>query len=547
MKFLGAAQNFSEFLSKSGSFLLLIPSRIVSGLFGFAWPKQSRRRYRTALFAIFLLTIFAANFDHPTYWNKFADWANPKFDSIDMPESIRRLDKWYILKKADDILNIPHFWNMPFSLGLDLQGGLDLIYKADLSSVQDKEHREAMNGLRDVIERRVNLFGVREPQVFVQEVGGSYRLAVQLAGIRDFNKAIEIIGDTPFLEFKEIRAVEEQKRILRDFFTAIEGGQAIGDEQLEKICDNPSPDLLVVFQQSGKEDPCFQSTIPAPLTGEYLNNSSVQFDPNTNQPVVALELDSEGAKIFEEVTTRNVGKPLAIYLDGVLINWPRVQEKIAGGKAQITGFNIEGAKTIVRNLNAGALPVPISLISQQRIGASLGEESLRESLRAGIIGFIAVILFMLLTYKLSGFLGVFALITYLVLVLATLKIIPVTLTLPGIAGFILSIGMAVDANVLVFERLREEMLAAYQKKTDFLYALNRSFERAWPSIRDGNFSTLITCVILFWFSTSFIKGFAMTLGLGICVSMFSAMIVTKYLMRLVGGGRLGNKIWLWTR
>ena len=239
-----------------------------------------------------------------------------------------------------------------------------------------------------------------------------------------------------------------------------------------------------------------------------------------------------------------------------MISAPRVQQEISGGQAQITGFSIEGAKILARNLNAGALPVPISLISHQSIGASLGEESLQKSLKAGIVGLIAIVLFMLVLYKLSGVIGVIALAIYLVLLLAIFKIIPVTLTLPGIAGLILSLGMAVDANVLVFERLREEMLKSDSKDGEpgkdgdgrnFLLILNRAYSRAWPSIRDGNVSTLLTCLILFWFSTSFIKGFALTLGIGILVSMFSVMIVTKYLMRFAGEGRFGKKIALWIR
>ena len=563
-RFLGLTATFSRFLDSGGQFLIrslskglfFAPSKLFAGIRYFVWPRQSRRRYRTAIFAVFLFAFFAANLDSPKYWDSFADWANPKLDAIDLPEGVRRLDKWYILKTADDILNIPHFLNIPFSKGLDLKGGIHLIYQADLSQVQTGDYGEAMEGLRDVIERRVNLFGVREPQVFVQRAGDDYRLVVELAGITDFNRAIKLIGQTPYLEFKEERPREDQKRILREFFAKqnTQVDAQITDEQLAGYCTSIDPDFIRVVQQSGAEDPCFQSTSP-PLTGKYLKNSTIQFDYTTNVPIVGLELDNAGSKIFEEVTGRNIGKPLAIYLDGILINFPTVQQQISGGSAQITGFDIEGAKLLTRNLNAGALPVPMTLISQTSIGASLGEESLQASLRAGVVGFIAVMIFMVLLYRVSGFLGVVALIIYLVSLLAIFKLIPVTLTLPGIAGLILSLGMAVDANILVFERLREEMLSASAKgvkdkgrnEQDFLLILNRAYARAWPSIRDGNASTLITCVILFWFSTSFIKGFALTLGIGVVVSMFSAMIVTRYLMRLVGEGRWGKKIKIWIR
>ena len=558
-KFFGLTRLISNFINSGGRFLVLIPNKIILGVRYFVWPKQSRRRYRVAILAIFLFAFLAVNLNSPNYWNKFADWANPKLGSINMPEAF----------------SVPHFVNIPFSRGLDLQGGLHLIYEADLSQIDTKDYGESMEGLRDVIERRVNLFGVREPQVFVQESGDSYRLVVELAGITDFGEAIGLIGETPYLEFKEERSVDDQKRILRKFIPGqgiqreTEGGEKIDvesqitDEQLIGYCANPSADFLRVVEQLTGEDPCFKSTSPS-LTGKYLTSASLQFSGGgvgsgavgPSQPVVSLELDGEGAKIFKELTGRNVGKPIAIYLDGVLISAPRVQQEISGGQAQITGFSIEGAKILARNLNAGALPVPISLISQQSIGASLGEESLQKSLKAGIVGLIAIVLFMLVMYKLSGAIGVVALAIYLVLLLAVFKIIPVTLTLPGIAGLILSLGMAVDANVLVFERLREEMLendskdGEHDKDTggrNFLLILNRAYSRAWPSIRDGNASTLLTCLILFWFSTSFIKGFALTLGIGVMISMFSAMIVTKYLMRFVGESRLGKKKWLWIR
>jgi len=552
-RFFGMTAELSRLLNFGWRFLVLIPNKLVSGIRYFIWPRQSRKRYRSVVFAVLLLAFLSVNLDYPNYWNKVAEWANPKLDAIDMPESVRKLDKWYALKSADDILNIPNFINIPFSRGLDLQGGLHLIYEADLSQVDPEDYGESMNGLRDVIERRVNLFGVREPQVLVQESGGNYRLVVELAGMSDFNKAIELIGQTPYLEFKEERPQDEQKRILRKFFAKVqvetEGGEVtqISDEQLTRYCENINPDFIKVIQQSEGEDPCFKSTTPQ-LTGKYLKDSRIEFDPNTNVPVVGLELDDTGAKIFEEVTGRNVGKRLAIYLDEILINFPTVQQQISGGSAQITGFDITGAKVLARNLNAGALPVPITLISEQFIGASLGEESLQRSLKAAVVGLIAVVLFMIILYKMSGILGVLALAIYLVLLLAIFKIIPITLTLPGIAGLILSIGMAVDANVLVFERLREEMAGDKDgEPRDFLFVLNRAYSRAWTSIRDGNMSTLITCLILFWFSTSFIKGFALTLGIGVAVSMFSAMIVTRYLMRLVGEGRLGRKINIWVR
>lgn len=521
----------------------------------FVWPKQTRRRYRTVFIAVFLISILAANFDYPKYWNSFADFVNPRLDAIDAPEQVRDLDKWGVLKKADDILNVPRFKDIPFSMGLDLEGGIHLIYKADLSMRPSDEHAEAMDGLRDVIERRVNLFGVREPQIFVQESNGEYRLIAELAGVKDFDQAINIIGSAPFLEFKEVRPDEEQIASLKKLFT----DEGTTDEQLLDICKNPSPQLISIFTSTQGEDPCFK---PSGLTGQYLKESFLNFDQNTNQPIVTLELNEEGTKLFAEITGRNIEKPLAIYLDGIPRSNPTVREKIETGRAQITGFDADQAKSIVRDLNAGALPVKIELISQQQIGASLGEESLSKSLRAGVVGFMAIVIFMIALYKLSGALAIMSLLMYLALYLIAIKLIPVTLTLPGIAGIILSIGMSVDANILTFERLREEMTLEnedsaknksahtknFSSRRDFAFVVSRAYSRAWAPIRDGNLTTIITSVILFWFSTSFIKGFALTLAIGLALNMFMAVVITKYLTLFVGElGFLAKRKNIWIR
>jgi len=266
------------------------------------------------------------------------------------------------------------------------------------------------------------------------------------------------------------------------------------------------------------------------------------FDQTTSKPLVSLQFNPDGAKIFEELTSKNVNKPLAIYVDQILISAPVVQEKISGGKAQITGqFTVEQARELVRNLNAGALPLPIHLISQQSVGPTLGQSSLEKSLRAGMLGFLGVILFLILFYRLPGILASLALIIYIVLVLTIFKLLPVTLTLAGIAGFILSLGMAVDANILIFSRMREE----FAQKKSFPIVVEEGFKRAWPSIRDSNFNSLIVCAILFGFATSFIKGFAFTLGIGILVSMFSAIFITRIFLRVFIGTKLEKINWLW--
>jgi protein-export membrane protein SecD len=266
------------------------------------------------------------------------------------------------------------------------------------------------------------------------------------------------------------------------------------------------------------------------LTGKQLTRAQVQFDPNTNAPEVGLEFNDEGKKLFGEITERNVGKNVAIFLDSQPISIPRVQEPIKEGKAVISGsFTIPEAKLLAQRLNAGALPVPINLISQETVGAALGQESVTKSLMAGLIGFLAVVIFMILYYRLPGLLSAIALIFYAAIVLAVFKLIPVTLTLAGIAGFVLSVGMAVDANVLIFERMKEELKWGKPLGS----AIDEGFKRAWPSIRDGNFTTLISCFVLFWFSTSMIKGFALTLSVGVILSMLSALIVTKTFLKLI--------------
>ncbi|MBU0898094.1 protein translocase subunit SecD, partial [Patescibacteria group bacterium] len=279
------------------------------------------------------------------------------------------------------------------------------------------------------------------------------------------------------------------------------------------------------------------------LTGKNLDKAVIQFDPNDGTPGVSLEFDAEGAKMFEDITSRNITKPVAIFLDGYPISMPIVNEKISGGKAIVTGkFDVQEAKLLAQRLNAGALPVPISLVSQQTVGPSLGQKSITDSLHAGIIGFIIIAIFMILIYRLPGLLSVFALMIYGVLVLMVFKLWPVTLTLAGMAGFIISIGMAVDANILIFSRMKEEI----ESGKPLSKSLDEGFKRAWTSIRDSNISTLITCAILIGFTSSVVKGFAITLALGVIISMFSAIFITRNFLTLIPSKWLENKHWLIT-
>jgi len=461
-----------------------------------------KKKTSLIIILIFVLAILAGNFIYPKCFNSGTDFLNSKLG-----------------------LKLPNFWEKPFELGLDLQGGSHLVYEADLSQVESEGREEAMVGLRDVIERRVNLFGVKEPVVQTQMAGENYRLIVELAGVEDVGQAIEMIGQTPYLEFKEQRTEGETQTIL-DKQKEIEGKTP---EEIQNI-----PDWQLAF-----EDPYFKPTL---LTGKYLKKAELGFDQTTNKPMVLLQFDDEGANIFEELTRKNVGKPLAIYIDQAPISVPVVQETITGGRAQITGnFTITEAKELARNLSAGALPVPIKLISQQTVGPILGSISLKESLKAGMIGALAVIIFMIIFYRLPGILASLALGIYLVLILSIFKLIPVTLTLAGIGGFILSIGMAVDANILIFSRMREEL----KEGKDFIFSIEEGVRRAWPSIRDSNLTTILVSLILFFFGTSFVRGFALTLMLGVLMSMFSAIVITNHFLKFFVSTKLGKINWLW--
>ncbi len=633
--------------------------------------------------------------------------------------------------KTNGNFPLPKVKEVPFRLGLDLSGGTHLVYSADVSQVDEKDRSAAVEGVRDVIERRVNAFGVSEPVVQTNHAGmDDYRVIVELAGITDVEEAIKMIGETPTLEFKEegtgpAELTDEEKQKIEDYnkdadkraeealgklisggdFAALarqysddkdtkEQGGDLGWFTADKnpeIVDIASKleagkfttdlvpvekgyEIVKLEQKRDKTDPfnenakekemkashiliCWDgiegcesklskeqakarieglrktatpanfkelakknSTEPGAdktggelgwfgkgrmvkqfedaafalktgeisgvvesefgyhiiykeaerniteykashifirkateadvskenwknttLGGRHLKRATVVFDPNTGTPQVSLEFNDEGAKLFEEITGANVGKRVAIFLDGYIISAPTVQDKITGGKAVISGkFNVQEAKLLAQRLNAGALPVPISLISQQTVGASLGKQAVDASLRAGLYGLLFVALFMVAAYRFPGMVSVLSLFIYGMLVIAVFKLWPVTLTLAGIAGFIMSVGMAVDANVLIFARLKEELALGKPLRI----AIDDAFLRAWPSIRDSNISTLITCFILAQFSTSVVKGFAITLALGIITSMFSAIFITKNFLQLFGGEWLEKRSWL---
>ncbi len=665
------------------------------------------------LFALIIVIVFFAGMiDAGSYYNKGVD---------------------LLAEKTGQSVKLPKVAEVPFRLGLDLLGGTHLVYTADMSEIEPGDRTSALEGVRDVIERRVNVFGVSEPLVQTTISGDEYRIIVELAGIKDVKEAIAMIGETPLLEFKEqdsaIRKLTEEEQQSMDKFNAdakekaidvlgkvVSGGDfsalakdfsqdkstkdnggnlgwmteaqnkqiidvvknfdigettkelifaengyeifklndkrqkanPFDENEKEKevkashllICHNeiegcesglsreealnkikeikkkatpqnfeelvkenstepgaentggelgwftrdkmvkPFSDTVFDNQEVGtisyvvdtkfgyhliyKQDEreiteynvshIFIPTVSerdiigdqldwklTELTGKNLERARISFNPNDNSPEVSLEFDSEGADLFANITERNVNKPVGIFLDGEVISAPNVNEKITGGRAVISGkFNINEAKLLVQRLNAGALPVPIDIINQQTVGASLGQSSLQASLKAGLIGLLLVAIFMIFYYRLPGLFAVVSLVVYGVVILAIFKLWPVTLTLAGMAGLILSIGMAVDANVLIFERLKEEL---GQGKPGGI-AIRDAFDRAWPSIRDGNVSTIITCVILYIFTTSVVRGFAVTLGFGIIVSMISAIYVTRNLLQIFISDKISKNTWL---
>jgi preprotein translocase subunit SecD len=382
-------------------------------------------------------------------------------------------------------------------LGLDLKGGTRLEYKADIDKTSGQDPTEALAGVRDVIERRVNAFGVSEPIIQTSVVQGEYRVIVELAGVQDPEAAKAQIGQTPTLDFRREPTADELKAL-----TAQNSTTALDTSNL---------------------------FVPTGLSGKNLKKATVEFDQTTGQPQITLNFDADGTKLFADITKANIGKRIAMYLDGAIIQAPTVQSVIPDGRAVITGsYTLEEAKQIVRGLNSGALPVPIELIGQSVISPSLGQTAITKSIKAGLVGIIAVITWLIFRYRLPGLIASIALLIYVTLFFAVIKLIPVTLTLAGIAGFIMSIGMAVDANVLIFERFRENIKSG---KT-VAFALKEGFSAAWSSISASNISSLITGFVLYGFGTSIVRGFALTFSLGIILSMFTAITISKSMLNI---------------
>jgi preprotein translocase subunit SecD len=383
--------------------------------------------------------------------------------------------------------------------GLDIQGGMQVVLKADTSKIDEVDRANALAAAKEVIQRRVDLFGVSEPVVQTSRSGNEDRIIVELAGVSDSTQALQLIGTTALLDFR-----------LQDSSPSADATQS-------------ATAFFGQFKETG-------------LTGKQLKRSTVQYDPQTGEPVVAMEFNSEGTLLFANLTKEHTGEVLAIFLDGYPVSLPRINTPILDGRAIITGeFTLEEAKQLNIQLNAGALPIPIEVIEQRSIGASLGQEAVQKSVQAGLIGLLCVIAFMILYYGWKGVLSSISLVIYAVFTIALYKLIGVTLTLPGIAGLILTVGMAVDSNILIFERMKEEL----RMGQPFERAMELGFGRAWDSIKDANVATIFAALVLinpldfpFLNTSGLVRGFGVTLFIGVVTSLFTGLVVTRTLMRL---------------
>ena len=411
--------------------------------------------------------------------------------------------------QVDQVITIPnldfylfgrHFYSeFPLKKGLDIQGGMQVVLQADMSQIDPADQPAAIESAKNVIARRVDLYGISEPVIQTSKVGNDHRIIVELPGISNTEQAMALVGKTAELDFR-----------------------------LESTATAEATVSAMMYLSS------FQ---PTGLTGKQLKKAAVQFDPQTGQPTIGLVFDDEGKNIFAKLTTDHVNQAMAIFVDGIPVTIPRISTPILDGQAVITGdFTIDSAKQLAIQLNAGALPVPITVLEQKTIGASLGEASVQQSVRAGLIGLVVVAIFMITIYGFKGFVATLALVIYAALTLAIYKLIGVTLTLPGVAGLLLSIGMAVDANILIFERMKEELRVGQPLER----AMELGFGRAWDSIKDANFTTIMTSLVLinpldfaFLNSSGLVRGFGVTLLIGVLISLFTGVVVSRTLLRVL--------------
>lgn len=392
--------------------------------------------------------------------------------------------------------------DLPLKQGLDLQGGMQVILQADMIDIPEEDREDALVSAQEIIRRRVDLYGVSEPVIQTSKAGDEYRLIIELPGVRDPQEALNLVGTTAQLDFRL-------------------------ETPLQPNNEKDATSSAII------SDSIF---VPTELTGKELKKAAPQFDPQTGEPVIALQFDDRGTEIFADLTTNNVGKRIGIYIDGAPVVAPVVSTAIIDGQAVMTGaFSVDEAKQLAIQLNAGALPVPIQILEQRTIGANLGEESVSQSIFAGLVGLGLVIVFMILNYGWHGSVAALALVIYSILTIALYKVLGVVLTLPGIAGLLLSIGMAVDANILIFERFKEEFRAGHS----YPNALELGFGRAWESIKDANLATIITALVLinpfnleFLNRSGLVRGFGITLLLGVLLSLFTGVLVSRTLLRV---------------
>jgi preprotein translocase subunit SecD len=454
--------------------------------------------------------------------------------------------------------------------GLDLQGGMQVVLEADLPTGQLPD-ADAMAAAKGIVESRVNGLGVAEPLV---QLAGPDRIVVELPGVQDPELAISTLRQTGLLEFVDAGTtfLPPGTEVKTSFSETGEfgvptpvpaatatnsapAGQGTGTPPVAETATSsatPTAAVTEVVSPTTAAEPSPTAT-PKPrifrtiITGQHLKTAAVGLD-ESSRPEIRFQLTEEGGQIFAAHTTANIGSYLAIAMDGVIISCPRIETAITEASGRITGdFQLTQARSIVLQLRYGALPVPLRVIQNRTVGPTLGQDSVAKSTRAGIIGVVIVLLFMLVYYRLHGLMADIALTIYALVTFTMFKLIPVTLTLPGVAGFLFSIGTAVDANILIFERMKEEL--RHGKR--FSSAIDAGFDRAWTSIRDSNLATFLTCAILYWFGSNFgasmVKGFAVTLFLGVAVSMFTAISVTRTIIRVlyaIGGEKLRDSKWL---
>lgn len=415
-------------------------------------------------------------------------------------------------------ISVAIIYNMPLSLGLDLQGGTRLVF-VGVDTAKVKVSDDAMSGVVAVIRNRIDALGVSEPVI---QRKGRDQVIVELPGIKDPDRAIKLIGDTALLEFIEAEWAPAGESVLTpEKVKAYYGPEARLAKVENKRDGQPTSSTPIILKKSA-------------LTGADLKAVYPQIDEYGN-PSVGFELSDNGARIFSELTTRHIEKPIAIVLDRQIISAPNVKTPITEGKGVITGnFSGEEVKDMIIKLKAGSLPIPVKLVETRIVGPTLGKDSIDRSIIAGTVGFIFIFLFMVFYYRFPGFLADVALIIYVFITLAALSLVHTTLTLPGIAGFLLSVGMAVDANVIIFERLKEELRAGKTIKA----AVEAAFERAFTAILDSNVTTIIAAGTLFFVGTGTIKGFAVTLTIGILASMFTAITLTRMMMEMMVDGKV---------